>query len=114
MDSIELPFGIDDLDKIFVLSEFLDNKDELLKEFQPEVQKFLVKKDFFTGPFRREYQRHFDELIVKLIKQQITKHFNFSPEEVLLLTDTDFLKLLTGNVYFDQENYKPNIKDGMQ
>lgn len=110
---MELPFGLDDLDKVFVLSEFLDNRDELIKEFTPEVQKLLVKKDFFTGPFRASYQKAFDELIVSLIRKQIIKHFEFSPEEVMLLTDTDFLKLITNDFYFDQDNYKPT-KEGMQ
>lgn len=105
MATIEMPFGIDDLDKVFAVTDFLDNKNELIKEFQPEVQKILVKKTFFTGHFRTKYNEMFDELITSLIRKQISKHFSFSPEEILLLTDTGFLKMIAG-AYFDQDNYQ--------
>src|SRR5438445_309954 len=101
-----MPFGIDDLDKLFTLTDFLDNKDELIREFTPEVQKILVKKTFFTGHFRTKYNEMFDELITSLIRKQIINHFDFSPEEILILTDTGFLKMIAG-AYFDQDNYQP-------
>lgn len=101
-----MPFGIDDLDKVFAVTDFLSNKDELIKEFTPEVQKILVKKGFFTGHFRTKYNEMFDELITSLIRKQITKHLELSPEEILLLTDTGFLKIIAGD-FFNQDNYKP-------
>jgi hypothetical protein len=103
---IDMPFGIDDLDKVFAVTDFLENKDELIAEFTPEVQKILVKKTFFTGHFKTKYNEMFDELITSLIRKQITKHFSFSPEEILILTDTGFLKMIAGD-YFDQDNYNP-------
>lgn len=102
---IDIPFGLDELDKVFEVADFLENKEELVNEFKPEVQKLIVKKDFFTGAFRRAYLDAFDDLIVRLIRAQIIKHFNYSPEEVVLLTDKQFLKMITNNFYFDQNNY---------
>ena len=106
-----MPFGINDLDAVFAVTDFLDNTDELIEEFKPEVQKILVKKSFFTGHFRTKYNEMFDELITSLIRKQITKHFtSFSPEEILILTDTDFLKMIAGD-YFNQDNYTPKERD---
>ncbi len=106
MATIDLPFGVEDLEKVFELTEFLDNKDELIQEFKSEVQKILVKKTFFTGHFRTKYNEMFDELITGLIRKQIIKHFDFSPEEILILTDTEFLKMIAAP-YFEQDNYMP-------
>lgn len=102
---IDFPFGVEDLSKLFDVVDLLENRKELIEEFKPEVQKFLVKKTFFTGPFRQKYEEMFDELIASLIKKQIIKHFDFSPEEVILLSDVTLLKMLTENYYFNTENY---------
>ena len=108
--TIDMPFSIDDLEKLFSVTDFLDNKEELIKEFQPEVNKILVKKSFFTGHFRTKYNEMFDELITSLIRKQISNHFNFSPEDLLILTDTSFLKAIAGE-YFDQDMYLENNKN---
>lgn len=102
---INFPIGLDDLSKVFEVSEFLENKEELAEDFKPEVQKYLIKKDFFTGPFRREYDNAFEDLIVSLIKRQLVQHFNYTPEELMLLTDKNFLKLITEDYYFKPETY---------
>lgn len=102
---IDLPIGLDQLDAVFTVVDFLENTEELLKDFQPEVSKFLVRKGFFTGPFLREYNKAFDELIVSMVRKQINEHFNFNPEELLLLTDLNFLKLVAEPL-FDQTNYQ--------
>ncbi len=111
MSVIEMPFGLKDLESVFAVTDFLSNTEELLKDFQPEVSKFLVRKGFFTGRFLVQYNRAFDELITSLIKRQLIKHFDFTPEELMILTDTDFLKMIAEPLY-DQENYK--TKDGVQ
>ncbi len=108
--SIDMIVGFEDLDKVFTVLEFLDNREELITEFRPEVQKLMVKKTFFTGPFKRTYQDAFDDLIVKLIRSQVVQHFDYSPEEVLILTDKQFLKMATEGFYFEQDNYL--TKDG--
>jgi hypothetical protein len=103
--SIDMALGFDDLEKVFEVTEFLDNRDTLIEEFKPEVQKLIVKKTFFTGPFRRAYEDAFDDLIVKLIRSQLVQHFNYTPEEIILLTDKTFLKIITEDFYFEQDNY---------
>lgn len=108
---MDFPFGVEDLSKLFDVVDLLENRDELIEDFRPEVQKLLVKKTFFTGPFRAAYQDAFDDLIVKLIRSQIVKHFpNFNGEEVMALTDKEFLKMITESYYFNQDNYV--TKDG--
>lgn len=106
--SIDVPFGLSDLDKIFKVSDLLENRETLINEFKPEVTKFLVKKEFFKGPFLREYNKQFNHLVQTLIRKQFVKHFpDFSPEEIVLLSDIEFLKMITSDFYFDQTNYMP-------
>jgi hypothetical protein len=104
---VDMPFGIDELEPLLRVTDFLeDNRKELLNEFKPEVQKYLVKRDYFKGAFRRKYNQMFDELVVKLIKAQIVSHFpGMTPEEITILTDTGFLKLITNDYFFEPENY---------
>lgn len=103
---IDMPFAIGDLDKVFEVSDFLDNTDELITQFKPEVTKFLVKKSFFTGPFRHAYNKAFDEVVVRLVKKEIVSHFpHYTPEDVLTLCETDFLKLIGGRL-FDPSEYE--------
>ena len=93
--------------------DLLDNREELIKEFTPEVSKFMVKDGFFKGPFRRRYEQEFDNLVISLIRREIIKHYpQFTPEEVVLLTDRDFLKMITEDFYFIKSNYLP--KEGNQ
>lgn len=111
---VNFPFGLSELDKIFEVTDFLQNREALIKEFQPEVSKYLVKDEFFKGVARRRYQEMFDELIISLIRQQLVKHFpSYTPEEIILLTDVDFLKIVTDDFYFDKSNYSKerNIKN---
>ncbi len=111
---IDFPFAIDDLSKLFDVVDLLENKETLIEDFKPEVSKLMVKKDFFTGPFRAAYQDAFDDLIVRLIRSQIVNHFpGFTGEEIMALTNKDFLKMVTDGVYFDPDNYltkeEPNL-----
>jgi hypothetical protein len=107
--TLDLPFGISDLDKVFSVVDLLDNREVLINEFKPEVSKYIVKDGFFKGVFRRRYQQEFDNLIVSLIRRQLIQHFpSFTPEEIVLLTDVDFLKMITSDFYFEPKNYEPN------
>lgn len=106
--SIDLPFGLDDVEKVFAVTDLLDNRDALIDKFRPEVAKFLVKESFFHGPFKRSYQNAFDELVVSLVRRELINHFpTFTPEEIVLLTDVEFLKMITDDYYFTQSNYLP-------
>lgn len=105
---IEMPFGLEDLDKVFAMAELLSNTEELLKEFYPDVKQMLVREGFFSGHSKHLYDREFDALIVRLVKKQvISHHSDWSPEDILLLTDIEFLKLIAEEL-FDSTNYKPN------
>ena len=105
---MEMPFAIKDLEKVFEISEFLENKKELAKIFKPDVEKYLVRSDFFKGTFKIVYKKAFDELISKLIKTQVTNHFtSWTPEEILILCDKDFLKIIASDLF--DPNYYKNI-----
>ncbi len=104
---LDMGFGFNDISQVLDLSDFLSNSTELLAKFEPEVMKFLVKKDFFKGRALREYNIQFDLLVRSLIKKELMNHFSsWTPEDLLLLTeDTDFLKILAPDL-FEQESYR--------
>lgn len=106
--SIEMPFGLEDLDKVFAMAELLSNTEELLKEFYPDVKQMLVREGFFSGHTKKLYDQEFEALIIRLIKKQVINHHSdWSPEDVLLMLDPEFLKLIAEEL-FDSSNYKPN------
>lgn len=103
---IDMPFALNDIDQVFALTDFLGNTEELLKKFYPEVQKVLVKRDFFKGHFLIEYNKQFDDLIRSLIKRELVDHFpTWTPEDLMVLTDMDFLHLIAPDL-FDQASYE--------
>ncbi len=106
-DVIDFGLGFNDIEQVLDLSEFLSNSNELINKFEPDVTKFLVRKDFFRGPYLREYNKQFDQLIRSLIKKELMNHFAaWTPEDLFLLTeDTDFLKILAPDL-FEQESYR--------
>lgn len=109
---IEMGFAFDEIEPIFILSDFLENKKELVNEFKPEVQKFFVKDSFFKGPFKAEYNKQFNNLIVSLIKRQVIKHFrNFTPEQIELLCNKEVIGLITSDYFFNKTLYK-DVKNG--
>jgi hypothetical protein len=112
-DVIDIPFAIEDLDKVFEISDFLENRDELIALFKPEVSKYFVRDEFFKPPFRKAYLDIFDDIIVSLIKKQIIAHYpTWTAEEIMILCDKDFLKLITQGTLFDPNNYKEGDDDG--
>lgn len=101
-----MPYGLSDLEKVFEVVDFLENKQELIIKFKPEVSKFLIKEEFFSGVFKLKYNEMFDELVLGLIRREITNHFSsFTPEEILLLTDLDFIKMVDDGHLFNKNNY---------
>lgn len=109
---VDFPFGLEDLGDLFDVVDFLENREALIEKFRPEVEKYLVKSTFFTGPFRKAYQDAFDDLIVRLIKSQIIEHFpKMTPEEILVLCDKQFLKMITQDYYFNPNNYTKEGKN---
>ncbi len=104
---IDMGLGFNDIEQVLEMSDFLDNSQELINKFEPEVNRFLVKKGFFKGHFLKEYNNQFDQLIRSLIKKELMNHFaSWTPEDLLLLTeDLDFLKMIAGDL-FDQDLYR--------
>lgn len=106
-----MPFGINDLDKVFAVADLLDDREGLVAEFRPEVEKYLVRDNFFKGPFRKAYENAFEDLIVRLIKREIIKHFpSYTPEDVLLLSDKGFLRMISDDYYFNPKIYSKEGK----
>lgn len=98
MKSITMDFGLDDLDQVFQVAEFLEaNKEELLDKFKPEVKKYMVNAEFFpAGQFRQAYNNEFYNVVARLIKKELMNHFpEFTPEEILLFSDISFLRVIS-------------------
>ena len=109
-DTIVLDFeGLDSnsVDKVFDVMNFLSNKEELASKFTPDVNRFLENEGYFSDTsFKKEYRDAFKDFVLSLIKDEIVDHFDYTPEEILVLTDMDFIDLLTDGYYFDMEVYK--------
>lgn len=98
------------MDKIFDVMNFLSNHDELISKFRPEVLNFLEKKPVDSS-FNKAFDMAFEDFVLGLIKKELVDHFNYTPEEVLILTDKEFISILTDNVYFNKENYATEGSD---
>lgn len=107
-DVISFPFGLDDLNEVFEIMNLLDNnRDELIAKFKPAVTKYLERAKYFPpGIMRLEHKRAFPDLIISLIRKEVEDHFNFNPEQILMLTQKDIIDMLTEGYYFDERNYE--------
>lgn len=108
---VDMPFGLSDISIVFDVVDFLSNKEELIEIFRPEASKLIVKKDFFPAPFKKAYLAAFEDLIISLIRKELMKHFNLNGEELLIITEPQFLKMLIGDDFFNPENYLSKEKD---
>jgi len=105
-------FNPEECDKVFDVMNFLSNKEVLLEKFKPHVQKFLSNRPAFTNTsFRIAYNQAFDDFICGLIKDELVDHFNFTPEEIILLTDKEVLDFLSDGYFFDKTIYLHGGKD---
>jgi hypothetical protein len=103
---IEFPFCLSELDKLFEVSDFLDNRDELVAKFTPAVTNYLSYRERLKpGLQQQAHKLAFPDFIITLIKRELLDHFNLTPEEVLLLTDRELLDMLTESHFFKEENY---------
>lgn len=99
-------------EKIFDVMDLLSNRKELIKKFTPLVLKFLENEDVFNNTtYKNDYDLAFIDFVVGLIKDELVSHFDFTPEEILILTESDFIDLITEGFYFNKNNYK-GAKDG--
>lgn len=106
LNVIDFPFALEDLNEVFEVSDFLDNREALIQKFQPEVIKYLERAKYFpAGVMSKVYHAAFEDLITTLIRKEITEHFNYDPEKILLLTQPDVIALLSDGYYFDVSNY---------
>lgn len=108
--TIQNAVAFDDLNELFELIELLDNTESLLKEFYPDVQHMMVRKDFFSGHFLMEYQRNFNDKIQSLIKRTVINHKpGWNPEKVLTLCDLELLLIIAPEL-FKTENYSASLR----
>jgi hypothetical protein len=102
---INMPFSLEEIGPVLDVSEFLmSNLDELTADFSPKVLELLGKKDKFQPPYRIAFNNAVDDLIVGLIQEKVKDHFNVTPEQLLLLTEVQFLKMIVPDL-FNSENY---------
>ena len=106
LNVVDFPFALSDLNEVFEVSNFLDNQEALVEKFRPEVIKYLERAKYFpAGVMSLAYEAAFEDLIVGLIRKEITNHFNFDPEKILLLTQPDVIDMLSGGYFFEIKNY---------
>lgn len=104
MNKIDMPFGLDDLEKVFSVVELIEDPD-FISTIAPEVKQFIVKEGFLSSPhIRRHYNAMWDEAVTRQIKRQLIQHLNLTPEEVLLVCDASFLKMIAPALY-EKESY---------
>lgn len=104
---IDLPFALSDLDKLFKIVDFLEDKEYFLKKFKSEVAKYKAREGYFKSNIHKSaYKRSFRVLIKSLIKRELAAHFEVDPEELLLLTDDNFLDMFLDNSLMLIETYK--------
>ena len=98
------------IDKVFSVMDLLDNRDELIEKFTPKVKEYLTKdvNTLVKSPFKVPYDEKFTAFIQGLIRDEIVDHYNYTPEEILILTEKGLLDLLTEGFYFVKDNYNVN------
>lgn len=102
--TIDMPCGLDDLEKVFSVVDLVEDPD-FIREIAPEVRKFIIKEGFFTsGYMKQRYHAMWDEAVTRQVKSQLIKHLNLTPEEVLLVCDPSFLKIVAPALY-EKDNY---------
>lgn len=98
------------MNKVFDVMNLLSNTDEILEKFTPSVEKFLANEEMFQNTvYKKSFDDAFIDHVLGLIKDELVEHFHFTPEEISILAEKDFIDLLTDGVYFDKDNY--NIKE---
>ena len=101
------PMTSGEMEKVFDLMNFLSNNKELVNKFKPDVEKFLEREHLFKETaFRRDFELAFEDFVSSLIRNEVIDHFNFSPEDVAILTTKDFLDMITEGYYFNPKNYR--------
>lgn len=84
----------------------MDNREALVEKFRPQVVSYLERAKYFpAGVMSMTYRAAFQDMIVSLIRKEVTDHFNYDPEKILLLTQPDLIDLLSDGFYFDTKNY---------
>lgn len=95
------------MEKIFdVMNFFSQNSDEIINKNKEKVIEFVSSKgDFSDKSLTSSYNLAFRELVMSFLKDEIVSHFNYTPEEISIIMDEDFIDIITDGVFFDMNNY---------
>lgn len=103
---IEFPFSPKELDVLFDISEFLDDRESLVSKLKPQVDAYLARREHLKpGIQRQAHKKGFPDFVLVLIKHELVERFNLNPEEALILSDYGLIDMLTEGFYFKEENF---------
>jgi len=95
------------MNKVFDVMDMLSNHEELLEKFKPSVLNFLSNEAVFSNTsYKKMYDDAFSDYVIMLIKREIVDHFDYTPEEIMILTEKDFVDIITEGYFFNRDNYK--------
>lgn len=104
---IDIDISHEDMQDFFDVVNFLEtNRSELIADIKPLVQRYLERDDFFTGPFKVEYDNHFPVLVLDLLKERVMDNLNLNYEEASNLMDPEMMEV-TGilDLFVNRELY---------
>lgn len=95
------------IDKVFeVMTFFSDNSEEIINKNTGNVLEFLSNKADFDGTsFKSSYNVAFREFVMSFLRDEVVEHFNYTPEEIAIIMDEDFIDIITEGKFFDMDNY---------
>jgi hypothetical protein len=85
---------------------FSINADEIIAKNKHSVLNYIErKKDFENTAYRKTYELAFRQLVMNFLRDEVVSHFNFTPEEIEIIMDEDFIAIITEDKFFNIENY---------
>lgn len=89
-----------------IIDTLVNDKDTIVLDFKDDVKQFLDKKELFKGPFKKRFDKEYEEYILSKLKHYVMDRFNLDAERAAILLDKEMLNLLNLlEDYKNEENY---------
>lgn len=103
---VEFPFSPKELDLLFDISNFLDEREALVKKLKPQVDNYIAKRvTLKPGVQQSLHKQGFPDYILTLLKHELIDHFNLNPEQALIFSEFSLIDMLTDGFFFNEESY---------
>lgn len=95
------------IEKIFeVMNFFSENSDAIIDKNRSQVLEYINRKeDFQNTAYRKTYESAFTTLVMQFLRNEVVEHFNYTPEEIEIIMDKDFIDIITDGIFFNINNY---------